>query len=291
MKRLFAGILAFMLILLSGCTHQPQWAQLAATTLPVYEFTSLLCQGTQLQVTMLVTENVSCLHDYALKSAHMRVIESADAVILSGAGLEAFLDSALDSAKNTIDASEGISLLESCHHDHNAQNNHSHEHDPHIWLSPQNAAIMAQNICNGLIQLYPQQKAVFLENLTQLLQKLSDLQAYGEMQLQNLSCRELITFHDGFSYMADAFGLHVIKSVEEESGSEASASTLVEIIKLIHARNITSIFTEVNGSTAAANIIAAETGVKCYTLDMILSADSYFSAMYHNIDTLREALQ
>ena len=52
-----------------------------------------------------------------------------------------------------------------------------------------------------------------------------------------------------------------------------------------------SVFIEKNGSSAAASIIATETGISCYTLDMAMSADSYFSAMYHNINTIREALQ
>jgi hypothetical protein len=40
----------------------------------------------------------------------------------------------------------------------------------------------------------------------------------------------------------------------------------------------------------AARIIAAETGVSLYALDMAMSGDSYFEAMYHNIDTIKEAL-
>lgn len=41
--------------------------------------------------------------------------------------------------------------------------------------------------------------------------------------LESLSCRELITFHDGFSYFADAFDLTILRAMEEEAGSEASA--------------------------------------------------------------------
>lgn len=292
MKRLLTGLLAVTLILLWGCAPREEQPQLVATTLPVYEFSSILCRGTELRVTMLVTENISCLHDYSLKSSHMRAIEGAEAVILSGAGLEEFLDDALSSAKNIIDASQGLSLLEGHHHDHHAgHEHHVHEGDPHIWLSPANATAMAQNICSGLIRLYPHYEAVFRENLFALQQQLADLQTYGEAQLQSLSCRELITFHDGFSYLAEAFNLSVVRAVEEESGSEASASTLIEIITLMKDHQIPVIFTEVNGSTAAAGIIAAETGAKCYSLDMAMSGDGYFDAMYRNIDTLREALQ
>ena len=40
-----------------------------------------------------------------------------------------------------------------------------------------------------------------------------------------------------------------------------------------------------------AMIPAAETGAISYTLDMAMAGDDYFAAMYHNIDTIKEALQ
>ena len=50
------------------------------------------------------------------------------------------------------------------------------------------------------------------------------------------------------------------------------------------------IFTERNGSTSAAGVISRETGVTVYSLDMAMAGDSYFDAMYRNIDTIKEAL-
>ena len=116
------------------------------------------------------------------------------------------------------------------------------------------------------------------------------MQTYGETELSNLKNRHLSTFHDGFSYFAESFHLHILKAVEEESGSEASAKELIEIIGLVKGIKLTAIFTECNGSTAAAKVIAAETGAKIYALDMAMAGDSYFDAMYHNIRTVKEAL-
>ena len=79
-------------------------------------------------------------------------------------------------------------------------------------------------------------------------------------------------------------------AMEEESGSEASARELIEIIALVETENVKAIFTECNGSVSAAKILSAETGVPVYALDMAMSGDSWFDAMYYNIDTLKEAL-
>ena len=280
--------------LLCGCAPKADYAPIAATTLPVWDFTSRLCQGTPLAVTRLVTEQVSCLHDYSLNVRQVKAAEAAQVVVISGAGLEDFLDDLLLDVP-TIDASQGISLLHSdeAHeeeeHPHE-EDGHHHEEDPHIWLSPENAQVMAQNICDGLSRQYPDYEDTFRANLEDLLSQLEDLQSYGEEQLSGLQCRELIPFHDGFSYFAQAFHLTILESVEEESGSEASAKDLIHLTELVRDHNLPAIFTEVSGSDSAAQVIARETGCKVYALDMAMSGSSYFEAIYHNIDTIREAL-
>lgn len=286
MKRLF--ILCAMLVLLSGCADN-SYAQVATTTLPVYDFTARLCEGTGITVTRLVTENVSCLHDYSLSVNQVKAIESAETVVISGAGLEAFMDDVLGSA-NLIDASHDVSLL-GCEESHeHSHDHHEHESDPHIWLAPENAKQMARNICHGLTAQFPAHADAFEANLSTLLDELDALQSYAETTLVSLSCRELITFHDGFAYFAHAFDLEILEAVEEESGSEASAAELKHLITLTREHGLPAVFTERSGSVSAAGVIAAETGADIFELDMAMSGDSYFAAMYRNIDTIKEAL-
>lgn len=292
MKRLILFVAICLLLgSLSGC-QEAESADIAATTLPVYEFTARLCQGTGISVTKLITENVSCLHEYTLQVRQMRALEAADVVVISGAGLEGFLNDALDGANHMIDASTGVNLFSGDYNQGAEADHHRHDHteDPHIWLSPENAKAMCKNICEGLILVFPQHKDVFTVNLQALLSDLQALQEYGQKELQALTCRDIITFHDGFSYFADAFGLRILKAIEEESGSEVSARELIELIHLVQTQQCSAIFTETNGSTSAAQIIATETGVNMFALDMAMSGSSYFEAMYHNIDTIKEAL-
>lgn len=294
MKRLILFLLIFLL-LFTGCSSRED-ADIAATTLPVYEFTCRITQGTGLTVTRLVTESVSCLHDYSLNVSQVKALEAADCVVISGAGLEDFLGDVL-TGRSTVDASSGIALLE-CehihHHEPDAQDHpehgHHHETDSHIWLSPDNAAQMARNICRGLSSIYPDHSSAFEANLQALLQDIEALDAYGRQQLSDLRTRELITFHDGFSYFAQAFDLHILEAVEEESGSEASARELISLIGILREHKLTAIFTETNGSASAAEVISRETGAACYALDMAMSGESWFDAMYRNIDTIKEAM-
>lgn len=289
-KRILALLLAVCMLCLPGCGAKKESAHIAATTMPVYCFTSRLCQGTPITVTRLITENVSCLHDYSLQVDQMRSIEQAELVVISGAGLEDFLSDAL-AGKNVIEAAGDMQLLEGDHgHDHDHAG-HMHEEDPHIWLSPENAKEMAHNICHGLCREYPKYANIFQTNLAVLEADLDALQSYGEQALAGLDCREIITFHDGFSYLAESFDLTILEAVEEESGSEASAKELIHLIGLVREHNLPAIFVEANGSASAASIISKETGIAVFTLDMAMAGEDYFEAMYHNINTLKEALQ
>ena len=292
MKRIISLCL-IIILMLCGCSAEPP-AQVAATTLPVYEFTSRLCEGTDITVTRLVTEEVSCLHDYSLNVRQVKAAEQAELIVLSGAGLEEFMHDLLLHAE-TIDSSAGIDLIcpeerhDHAHEDHHHPEHH-HEEDPHIWLSPAHARTMVQNISRGLSQKYPLHRDRFAENEAVLLEELDILLAYGQEVLSQLSCRELITFHDGFSYFAQAFDLTILEAIEEESGSEASAKELIHLIEEVEHHALPAVFTEKSGSVSAAGILARETGCGSYALDMAMAGDSYFDAMYHNIDTIKEAM-
>ena len=103
-KRILSGLLAAVLSLslLTGCgSTETAGAKstdtlLLATTQPMYELTQRIVGDTPgFQVEAMITEQVSCLHDYTITTQQMKKIEEADAVILSGAGLEDFMSSAL----------------------------------------------------------------------------------------------------------------------------------------------------------------------------------------------------
>lgn len=288
MKRIISLALFIVLILsFSGCSVPGKSAQIAATTLPVYTFTQWICRDTGLTVERLIHKDISCVHDETLSVQQVRLLESADVVILSGGGLESYMDAALKKARCVIDSAHGLELID-CDHDHD--HDHHHEADPHFWLSPTHAKAMAQNICEGLTVQYPQHAEAFARNLNTLEAELDALLLYGQEQLSSLATRKLITFHDGFSYFAHAFDLTILEALEEDTHTTASAAQLISLITLVREHDLPAVFTEKNGSTSAAGIVCAETGISSYSLDMAISGADYFEAMYHNIHTIKEAL-
>lgn len=298
MKRLLSLSL-ILLLLLGGCADTPaeddETLQILATTYPVYLFASTITEGVEgVQVTQLIQEEVSCLHDYTLTIKDMKAIEGADIIIINGAELESFMDDALSqSDAPVIDCSQDIHLLAATgheHHEHSDDHHHGH-YDPHFWLSEEAAEIMLRNIAAGLSALDEANREIFENNLTKALALFPNL----SLDVSSLSCPYLITFHDGFHYFAHDSGLTLLKSIEEEEGSEASAADMKEIVSLIKEYHIPAIFTEKNGASDTARAVARETGVEVYQLDMLMSGEghdlsAYIKAMEENYAVIREAL-
>ena len=266
---------------------------IAATTYPVYLFTTAVTEGVEgVEVELVVNQQTSCLHDYTLTVNDMKVLERADVIVMNGAGLEDFMDDALAaSSAAVIDCSQGLDLLPAAGHE---GHDHDTEYDPHIWMDPTCVQGMLATIATELSQLvYGDDWASHGEFHTGQLTAKDQLEQARQQwadQLAPLAGAELITFHDGFQYFAQAFGLDLLKSIEE-----ATAADITEIIGLIQEHHIPAIFTEVNGSDATANAIARETGVEVCTLDMIMSGEGrgiqpYLDAMQANIDTIADAL-
>ena len=312
MKRTLCSLILAAVLALTACApagdgHEEERLTIVATTYPVYLFATAVTEGVEgVAVERLNTGDTSCLHDYTLSVNDMKLLERADIIAMNGAGLEEFLEDALaTSGAAVIDCSamsEGA-LLENAshHHDEEDHSHHGHDHghfDPHFWMDPVHADRMVACIRQGLCEADPENAALYDKNAERAALRLEQLNGDMTRVVEGLTgnCPGLITFHDGFRYFCHAFDLELLESIEEEAGSEASASEIVEISRLVKEQKIPAIFTEVNGSAATANAIARETGCKVYALDMIMNGEGsgiqpYVDAMLRNIQTVAEAMR
>ena len=308
MKKIMLSLTLSALLTLSACgggqsaspAPEDDTLHILATTYPVYLFTTAVTEGVEgVEVSRLIQQEISCLHDYTLTVNDMKAVEAADVVVLNGVGLEDFLsDARAASDAPVIDCSEGVELLPALGHE---GHDHDTEYDPHIWMEPARAAQMVENIRAGLTQADPDRAERYAGNASDAAARLAnagttlrEITASGQPGLP-LPQRELITFHDGFQYFAEAFGLDLLKAIEEEEGSEASAAEIKEIVGLVRDFDIPAIFTEKNGSDATAQAISRETGCQVCQLDLIMSGDGqgldpYLTALEGNVETIANAL-
>ena len=310
-KPVLLALCMTLLLVLPACggrAEEEPRLTVVCTTYPIYLFASSLTEGVEgVAVERLDTGSTSCLHDYTLSMADMKKIERADIIAVNGAGLEEFLEDALAATDaKVIDCSEGVVLLESLSHRHDEGEEDGHGHwDPHYWMDPGRAAIMLENLAEGLSLWDSGCAGAYRANLERARPEIEALfpLAAGNLYLYPdgavmswVSPHRLITFHDGFQYFAEVYGFELLAAIEEEAGSEASAREIVEITRLVNRYDIPVIFTEVNGSAATANSISRETGCQVRALNMIMDGEEagvegYVRAMEENLRTIWEAFQ
>ena len=302
MKRPILSMLLSVLLLLPGCAQAPSGSSqeegltVLATTYPVYLFARTVAQGVEgVTVERLNTGSVSCLHDYTLSVDDMKKIEGADVIAMNGAGLEDFMDDALAaSSAAVIDCSQGVALFENADHIHEeGDGGHDHGHwDPHYWMDPGNAAVMVRNLQEGFALADPDHGDAYARNGEEAAGQLPSFAGDCTQALEGAEGAALITFHDGFHYFAQALGLPLLASIEEEEGSEASAMEINEITQLVKEPQLPVIFTEVNGSDATANAISRETGCQVAQLTMLMDGpeegdlSTYLEGVRSNVNTI-----
>lgn len=271
---------------------------------PLYIFARNILKdvpGVELQ--NLTHPTTGCLHDYQLLASDMRTLSNADALIINGGGMEAFLDPVRDQFRvlTVIDTSLGITLIpvyDLGHEEGETEEEHK-GHDQggfnaHIWLDPGNAVLMVTTMALALSELLPLHAEQINLNLNDYVTRLTALDAELKAQLSTLKRRDIVTFHEAFPYFARAYGLNVVAVLALEPDQALTPQMLTVLVEKVEAAGLPPLFTEPQYEDRAARAVALETGARIYELDPIVtgngSPDAYEVGMRKNAQTLVKAL-
>lgn len=255
------------------------------------------------EVINMTKPQTGCLHDYNLTPEDLKTIEKADVFIANGAGMESFLDKAISTNKDmkVIEASEGIELLSS-DEEHNHENeSHDHEHESengHVWVSVSNAIDQVKNIADELSEVDKDNEPTYKKNADEYVTKLDTLRTDIHEGLDNIKNKDIVTFHESFSYFAEEFGLNIVAGINVEPDTEPTAKQLEEIISTVKEHNVKALFTEPQYEYRFINNVVNETGTKLYKIDPIVTGDAtkdahddYINKMRENLKIIEEALK
>jgi zinc transport system substrate-binding protein len=142
--------------------------------------------------------------------------------------------------------------------------------DPHYWVSPQSAVIMAASVRNLLCTLNPSGKAKYETNYDALVIKIKDIDTKALNLFSGITNRSFMIYHPNLAYLARDYNLEEIP-VEYE-GKEPPPSRIRELIDLARKDKIKVIFVQREYDTKNARAIAGEIGARIEIIDP-LSAD------------------
>ncbi len=162
----------------------------------------------------------------------------------------------------------GIELIRLEHphiHDKANSSEEDNRQDPHIWLDPSRARIMARNISDALAEINPEDGEIYLTNLDLLLADLDSLNADIARQLLPLKGKAFYVFHPAYGYFSEAFGLKQV--AVEIDGKEPTAHQLAELITQAKKDNTSILFVQPQSSDKSAGIFAEAIGARLVPID------------------------
>jgi zinc transport system substrate-binding protein len=149
--------------------------------------------------------------------------------------------------------------------DHNHEGIHIESKDPHYWVSPKCALIMAVSVKEYLCELNPARKQVYEANCQSLLLKIHKVDEKAEELFSGVSHRSFMIYHPNLGYLARDYNLNEI-SLESE-GKEPSPSKMIELIDHARVDRLKTIFVQREYDIKNANVIAGEIGAKVEIID------------------------
>ncbi|MBO5349509.1 MAG: zinc ABC transporter substrate-binding protein [Clostridia bacterium] len=317
-------IVIFSLIILGISNIKPKEAnnekiKIVATLFPQYDFAKQI-GGDKVDVTLLLTPGTET-HTYEPTPQDIINVNKSDLFIYTGAYMEPWSDkiaSGIDSNTIILDCSKNINLISleqhseehDNHEKHDDEQNdnhekiesesHNHEYDPHIWLNPENAIGMVNNITDELCNIDPQNSAYYKANAKNYIEQINLLDADIQNTIKQ-SEKNKIAFGGTFAYMyfVKKYNLEYVSAYQScGEDTEPSAANVKKVIDYMKQNDIPVIFYQEQSSGKIADTIASETGAIKLVLHTVHNAsqeeidrgETYISLMRKNLENLKIAL-
>lgn len=186
--------------------------------------------------------------------------------------------------------------------DDHADHDHDHHHggiDPHTWVSPKSALVLASNIKDSLVEADAEHAEIYEQNYEALKAKITALDEKYEEELSKVSLRTFVVSHQAFGYIARDYHLEQISIMGLSPSAEPRAQDIKNIANLVKEKGVRVIFFEELVSDNLAKMLAAEAKVDTnviYSLEGLTTkqeqaGEDYLTLMERNLQNLVEALQ
>lgn len=305
---LIVAFAAILIVLQAPHLDSARKIRIIASVFPLMEFAQAVC-GERGEVHLLVPPGAE-IHTWQPRPSDIVRLSSADLFIFIGSSMEPWLQDILDSVQNpnlrTLEASQGIPLIErdsaGSEHEGEHEDEHAHEAegvDPHIWLDFQNDQIIIDKIAAALSGLDLEGTSIFRKNASVYKQRLRALDEKFRGTFQECTHKVFILGgHAAFGYMARRYGLRQISLYGLSPDSRPTPKKLVEIVELAKKYKIKVIFFESSVNDELARVLAREVGARTLVLnpganltkEELELGKTFFDIMEENLENFKDGL-
>ena len=261
----------------------------------------------------LIVKGSASPHTYSLRPSQARQLEDADLVFWMGHELESFLEQPLeaiatkghiveliDSSKlKKIKMREGGMFDAHAHDDHDeheGHDDHGHgEFDVHVWLDPENAKVLVDEIKLALIELDPVNSSKYESNSNKMNMKLDQLIDEVSKKLESEQGKGYVVFHDAYQYFEQRFGMSAVGSITVSPEVVPGANRIRELKEKINELNAHCVFSEPQFEPKLVSTVIEGTQANTGVLDPLGASikdgpELYFTLIRNMADSLHECL-
>ncbi|MFI8224125.1 metal ABC transporter substrate-binding protein [Pseudomonas sp. NPDC085632] len=271
----------------------------AAEKLPVVTSFSILDDmvhqvgGEHIQIINMVGPDADA-HTYEPTPDDAKALLSAKLIIKNGLGFEPWLDRLVTSTETkatVVSASHGV-IPRFLDEDGETVP------DPHAWHNLANAELYVANIRKALITADPTNKADYERNSKTYLKQIYALLTEAKTKLGALppGNRKIVTSHDAFGYLGQAYGIDFMAPQGLSTEREPSAAEVAALITQIRQAHVKAVFMENIKDARLLKQIADESGAHIggtlYSDALAASgpASTFTGLFEYNLNTLYDAL-
>ena len=242
-KNWFGGLYLSLFLLLVACSDgergpgdatttlaEPNTMLVVASNYPVYYFASRIVMDTDTAIEVVFPDITGDPANWIPSVAQVRTLQSADLILINGAGAEPWLDLMSIDKRRLVDTSAALTdrfipITEDAQHQHGPEGEHSHQGSAFtLWLDPQMAIGQVRAITDVLVKHAPNDAQRMRNNAATLERDLVALDEKLAAAFANLNGRAMIFSHPVYQYLQrryDINGLAVHWEPDEEPGIPA----------------------------------------------------------------------
>lgn len=289
--KLKLSVILFMSLLLlfgpSGCksekSNTTDTKTITVSILPFGYFVKMIA-GSNYKINTIVPTGASPA-TFEPPPSVIRSLKDSKALIINRyLGFElAWLDKLLEVNPeiNTLFLADNQELIAAEAHKHGDHMHYSGV-DPHFWISPASARIIARDIRSFLIVLYPEDQTIFESNYLSLIAEIDRVEEYAKNALIGLENKRFLIFHPALTYLARDFGLTQVPI--ELDGKEPTAAWLKKVIDIAHKDKIQVILVQEEFNKSSAETIAKE--INGRVVDIFPLSENWPKAVVEIVDAL-----
>jgi zinc/manganese transport system substrate-binding protein len=162
--------------------------------------------------------------------------------------------------------------------------------NPHYWLPPANARIIAREIAQRLAQLDPAGRADYEKNLAAFTARVDAKEKEWAARAAKLKGVKVATYHKSWSYLSQWLGLTEIGYVEPKPGIPPDPQHLARLIGVMKQEGARLLLVEDFYNKSVAALVAEKAGAKLLTLPTDVGATPAIKDWFALVDAVMKAL-